>query len=218
MKELLAQILLSAAAAMWRHDPTLGEYTAATAEHELNLAFHYAAELRRWFPWLLCDFDVTKLNFSRERPDIILHRRRSNAANYLVIEIKRERSRKAVPADLEQIRSRWFTDDLRYRYGASLILDERDHRVVEVCVLFRDEPEIETTRKLSSVSLRVLPPKQSAMEKSQLPKLVEQIVAAAKENPATDTSALEREMDQQVYALYGLTPEEVTIMEESHSK
>ena len=30
---------------------------------------------------------------------------------------------------------------------------------------------------------------------------------------AADTSALEREIDQQVYALYGLTPEEIAIVE-----
>ena len=32
-------------------------------------------------------------------------------------------------------------------------------------------------------------------------------------NPASDTSDLEREIDQQVYALYGLTPEEIAIVE-----
>jgi hypothetical protein len=34
-------------------------------------------------------------------------------------------------------------------------------------------------------------------------------------NPAADTSAMEREIDQQVYALYGLTPEEIAIVEGS---
>ena len=32
-------------------------------------------------------------------------------------------------------------------------------------------------------------------------------------HPAADTSAMEREIDQQVYALYGLTPEEIAIVE-----
>jgi adenine-specific DNA-methyltransferase len=32
-------------------------------------------------------------------------------------------------------------------------------------------------------------------------------------NPVADTTALEREIDQQVYALYGLTPEEIAIVE-----
>ena len=43
MRELLAQLLLSAAGQMWKRDPTLGKYTAETTEHELNLASHYAA-------------------------------------------------------------------------------------------------------------------------------------------------------------------------------
>ena len=45
--------------------------------------------------------------------------------------------------------------------------------------------------------------------------LVERILATKKKNPAANTSALEREIDQQVYALYDLTPEEIKIVEES---
>ena len=44
-------------------------------------------------------------------------------------------------------------------------------------------------------------------------KLVERILATKKKNPA-DTSALERKIDNQVYALYGLTPAKVKIVEE----
>jgi len=32
-------------------------------------------------------------------------------------------------------------------------------------------------------------------------------------NPTTDTAALEAEIDQLVYQLYGLTPEEIAIVE-----
>jgi adenine-specific DNA-methyltransferase len=42
---------------------------------------------------------------------------------------------------------------------------------------------------------------------------VNRILAAKEANPAADTSALEREIDHQVYALYGLTPEEIAIVE-----
>ena len=44
---------------------------------------------------------------------------------------------------------------------------------------------------------------------------VERIVASKMKNSSADTSALEREIDQQVYALYGLTPEEIKIVEDS---
>jgi len=42
-----------------------------------------------------------------------------------------------------------------------------------------------------------------------------QILAAKKENPEADTSELEAEIDQMVYELYGLTEEEIAIVEEN---
>ena len=44
---------------------------------------------------------------------------------------------------------------------------------------------------------------------------VDQILSLKKDNPAADTSALEREIDFMVYALYGLTQEEIEIVENS---
>jgi hypothetical protein len=41
------------------------------------------------------------------------------------------------------------------------------------------------------------------------------VLKAKAKNPAADTSTLEREIDQQVYALYGLTLDEIKIVEES---
>ena len=41
------------------------------------------------------------------------------------------------------------------------------------------------------------------------------ILIAKKANPQADTTALETEIDQMVYELYGLTDEEIGIMEES---
>lgn len=43
--------------------------------------------------------------------------------------------------------------------------------------------------------------------------LTEQLLAAKATNPAADVSALEAEIDQRVYALYGLTAEEIRIVE-----
>jgi hypothetical protein len=42
---------------------------------------------------------------------------------------------------------------------------------------------------------------------------VDQILTLKKDNPAADTSVLEREIDVMVYALYGLTEEEIEIVE-----
>jgi len=46
-------------------------------------------------------------------------------------------------------------------------------------------------------------------------RLVERILAAKQKNPAADTSELEHEIDQHVYALYALTPEEIKLVEAS---
>jgi adenine-specific DNA-methyltransferase len=40
-----------------------------------------------------------------------------------------------------------------------------------------------------------------------------QFLAAKKRDPKADTSALEREIDQRVYQLYDLMPEEIAIVE-----
>ncbi|MFN0075597.1 MAG: Eco57I restriction-modification methylase domain-containing protein [Prosthecobacter sp.] len=56
-------------------------------------------------------------------------------------------------------------------------------------------------------------PRSFAPYETSLIAAVERIIAAKHANPAADTSALEREIDQQVYALYGLTPEEIAIVE-----
>jgi hypothetical protein len=44
---------------------------------------------------------------------------------------------------------------------------------------------------------------------------VERILAAKWHDPKADTTALEREIDQLVYQLYELTPEEIAIVEEA---
>jgi hypothetical protein len=60
---------------------------------------------------------------------------------------------------------------------------------------------------------RLFIPQCSLLQQKSLEQLVQRILAAKQANPAADTSALEREIDQQVYALYGLTPEEIAIVE-----
>lgn len=45
--------------------------------------------------------------------------------------------------------------------------------------------------------------------------MLDQILTAKKANPQVDTNSLEAEIDQLVYELYGLTEEEIKIVEES---
>jgi len=48
--------------------------------------------------------------------------------------------------------------------------------------------------------------------------LVDRTVGAKNGKPDADTSALEAEIDRQVYALYGLTKEEIALVEGSQAK
>ncbi|MBI5682851.1 MAG: hypothetical protein HZC45_06780 [Deltaproteobacteria bacterium] len=43
--------------------------------------------------------------------------------------------------------------------------------------------------------------------------LVDQILAAKQKDPNADTSAFERQIDEMVYKLYGLTDDEIAIVE-----
>ena len=55
--------------------------------------------------------------------------------------------------------------------------------------------------------------KASVDQQERIIKLVDRITEKKNLDPSADTSAIEREIDQQVYALYGLTPEEIAIVE-----
>ena len=44
---------------------------------------------------------------------------------------------------------------------------------------------------------------------------VDPILKTKQANPAADVSALEREIDDRVYRFYGLTPEDIKIVEEA---
>ena len=58
-------------------------------------------------------------------------------------------------------------------------------------------------------------PNATSEQQRYIASLVDRILAAKKENPQADTSALEAEIDQLVYQLYGLTNEEIAIIEKA---
>ena len=170
----------------------------------MNLAFHYACELRRWFPWLDCDFDVSKRSSKFERPDIILHRRNTHALNFLVIEVKRETKRRGVAGDLHQIRDRWFENVFRYRFGAAVILDDKAP-TFEMQVLSRhaknDAPVI---LKSSNMGEPLSAPNFARVRRKTFTRTIGHIVAARQQDNSANVSEFEREIDQHVLALFGL--------------
>ena len=64
---------------------------------------------------------------------------------------------------------------------------------------------------VSQIPIPTIKPAQQA----PISKIVDQILAAKRTDPDADVSALENEIDQLVYLLYNLTPEEIGIVEEA---
>jgi type I restriction-modification system DNA methylase subunit len=75
-----------------------------------------------------------------------------------------------------------------------------------------------TFAEVKIVNLKKLPISSTAFDakkQQQLVGIVDKILAAKKRAASADTSELEREIDQQVYALYALTPEDIKIVEDA---
>ena len=70
------------------------------------------------------------------------------------------------------------------------------------------------TNRWKKYKLEQLPVvKPTAEQSQQIAAIVDQILSTKKSNPNADTSSLEREIDSLVYELYGLTVEEIAIIE-----
>ena len=79
---------------------------------------------------------------------------------------------------------------------------------------FRDDRK--TFPKIKGEYLKLLPlPKVDSAKQAVITHLVEKITSSKHKNTASDTTALEQELDQQVYALYGLTAEEIQTVEKA---
>ncbi|MCC5919085.1 MAG: Eco57I restriction-modification methylase domain-containing protein [Cyclobacteriaceae bacterium] len=72
------------------------------------------------------------------------------------------------------------------------------------------------TKELRKIFFEQIPVKEIS-EEQEIPfkRLVKQILSIKKQNPQADTTDLENQIDQLVYALYGLTEEEIRIVEGS---
>jgi hypothetical protein len=100
--------------------------------------------------------------------------------------------------------------DLRFVLA---IINSRVTRYYWLCRFFDNK---ETFPKIKKAPLHSIPIRRCDSKKQRVfATLVDRILAAKQANPSADTSALEREIDQQAYALYGLTPEEIAIVEDT---
>jgi len=118
----IESLLNKAVENLYRNQPNFSVFTSETGQTEWNIAYHLANEIHVLFPDYDCDLDVTKRNFKKQRPDIIIHARGRHDKNFLVIEIKRDGMVKKIDADIRKIKDDWFREPLCYEFGAMVVL------------------------------------------------------------------------------------------------
>lgn len=105
------------------------KFTQESGVTEWNLAHHLAFEIQKEFPEYQHDIELTKHSFNNRRPDIILHKRGNHNNNFLVIEVK---YLKNTQNDINKIKNYWFEHPLRYKFGASIRIENPNNYVVKV--------------------------------------------------------------------------------------
>jgi hypothetical protein len=108
--------------------------------------------------------------------------------------------------------SLYFLYDLKPGLSQKFVLGLLNSRLITWFYLNFLVTNLDSTPQLKNSDLNIIPIT-APNSQTAIVTLVDEILIAKKVNPIADTSALEREIDQQVYALYGLTPEEIAIVE-----
>jgi hypothetical protein len=126
-RDTIERALHSAVADLYQNEPDIDCFSSETAQTEWNLAAHLAPEIVKYFKGYSYDIDVTKVNYSNRRPDIIIHRRGPETKyNLLVVEVKREGSAAGIRNDVRKIQDYWFSEGLQYQFGATVNLRARN--------------------------------------------------------------------------------------------
>lgn len=105
------------------------EFTSESGTTEWNLAHHLAFEIQKEFPQFQHDIELTKSSFEYKRPDIVLHKRGNHNNNFLVIEVKYQKN---TQNDINKIKNYWFEHPLRYKFGASIRIDNPNEYIVKI--------------------------------------------------------------------------------------
>lgn len=104
------------------------------------------------------------------------------------------------------------------RFDEKFVLACLNSKVLQFYYQTKFKAETELFPKIRIIQAKQLPiPIVEKSEQQPIISLVTQILSAKKENPTADTSALEKEIDRLVYELYGLTEEEIKIIEKNNS-
>ena len=116
-----------------------------------------------------------------KRPDVIFHKRGIKALNFVVVEIKRQRTSTSDQRqyDIDKIQNFWFGERLHYVFGASLILDE-DEQTFEAAIF--ENAASDTKLEISTRDTNYLLNRPSASEEAR--KRIGSIVESIRANEA----------------------------------
>lgn len=216
MIDLIGKILCSSIKNLFKNQPDITKDTYKTVMTEWNLGHHLANEIYKYIFWLNHDVDVSKRNIGNRRPDIIFHKRGINSLNFLVIELKHRGTSSS--DDIRKIKEDWMGHRLHYRFGASININ--NERMYKVTVFHSDE------EKIFNQSSDYIPIRRISVSKHNfINDIVDQILSLTKDNDYPENSAkqtrvkeYEQQIDQMVYKLYGLTDEEIKIVENFNNR
>lgn len=206
MIEIVKKILYSSINNLFENQPDILKNTSETTMTEWNLSHHLANEIAKYIFWLNYDLDLRKRNYKGKRPDIVFHKRGINEINFLVIELKKVN--KNLNNDTEKIINRWMKKPLKYRFGASIFIKSAEEW--EGILFENNNKKCEFKSKNESHTKIKVPSNKDIMKRMET--LVDKIITAKKQNPQSDTTQLEREIDHLFYQLYDLTPDEIEII------
>ncbi len=205
MENLIKRIIISSINNLFRNQPDVLEHTSETGMTEWNLGHHLANEIAKYIFWLDVDIDVTKRNYDNKRPDIIFHKRKSMALNFLVIEIKTTNQNDFI-SDVDKTEYYWVFSNLQYRFGAAVLIKGIDNYEIRIIDRVNN-----TTEPISAVQEYLKIPKVNKKAMIKIQKIIVSILA--KKEKGEDTKIEENKIDRMVYELYDLTEDEIKIVE-----
>lgn len=90
--------------------------------NEMNICSHLRSLLAQQFS--LHDVDVELRKETGQRPDICIHSRGNNLANLVAFEVKIKPSFNEVITDLDKIRTTYFNEPYKYKYGVFIAIGD----------------------------------------------------------------------------------------------
>jgi hypothetical protein len=90
--------------------------------NEMNICSHLRSLLAQQFS--LHDVDVELRKETGQRPDICIHSRGNNLTNLVAFEVKIKPSFNEVITDLDKIRTTYFNEPYKYKYGVFIAIGD----------------------------------------------------------------------------------------------